>query len=66
MTLVILVGGLGVEDQQNGLYDVWILLDMILFYGVGPKWKSTDRNQEHRWTATVNFRYFLPLFVLTY
>jgi hypothetical protein len=66
LTLVILLGGLGVEDQQNGLYDLCILLDVILFYGVVPKWKTTDQNQEHRWTATMNFRYFLPLFPVAY
>jgi len=49
LILIILVGGLGVEDQQNGLYDVWILLDMIIFLmGLGQsgsrpiKTKNTD------------------------
>jgi hypothetical protein len=49
LTLVILLGGLGVEDQQNGLYDVWIVLDVILFLmGLGQsesrpiKTKNTD------------------------
>ena len=56
LPLVILVGGMGVEDQRNGLYGVWILLDVILFYGVGPKWKSTYPNQEHWWTAVTNCR----------
>jgi hypothetical protein len=50
LTLVILFGGLGVEDQQNGLYDdFWTLLDMILFLmGLGQsgsrqiKFKNTD------------------------
>lgn len=35
LTLVSLLGGMGVEDQQNGLYDVWILLDVILFFLMG-------------------------------
>ena len=33
----LLVGGLGVEDQQNGFRRVQILLLMIYFCEIGPK-----------------------------
>jgi hypothetical protein len=42
-----LVGGLGVEDEQNGLREGCILLNVISFSGVRPKKKSADQNQEH-------------------
>jgi hypothetical protein len=35
LTTILVVGGLGVEDQQNGLREVPTLLGLIYFCGVG-------------------------------
>jgi hypothetical protein len=54
---IILVGGLGVEDQQNGLREVPVLLHVTSFCGDGPKGKSTDPKQEHLMNWNTNSRY---------
>jgi hypothetical protein len=46
-TTTVLVGGLGVEDQQNELVEAPILLQMISFCVVGQRKKSTKQNQTH-------------------
>jgi hypothetical protein len=45
LTVILLFGGLGVEDQ--GLRQVPILLQVIYFCGTEQSRKSTDRNIEH-------------------
>jgi hypothetical protein len=45
LTTIFLVGGLGVEDQQNDFGEVLILLHVI-FLGARLKRKSADQNQK--------------------
>jgi hypothetical protein len=44
-TNILLVGGLGVEDQRKGLREVPVLGRVISFCGGGPKKKSADKNE---------------------
>lgn len=49
-----LFGGLGVEDEHNGLH-------VIPFGGAGPKRKSTDQSQQHRKNWNNKFGILLQL-----
>jgi len=42
---VLLIGGLGVRNQRNGLRKVAILLHAVSFYGIGPNGKYATRSQ---------------------
>jgi hypothetical protein len=46
LTTILLVGGLGVEEKQNGLGEIPFLFRVLYFCGVGAKRKSTDQNEE--------------------
>jgi len=48
LTAILLVGGLGVEDQTCGLPEIRILICVIYFSGVAPKRAYHDRNQDCR------------------
>jgi hypothetical protein len=51
LTRILVVGGLGVEDQQNGLRKVLILPRFIYFCGVGRTMKprALDELEQHIW-----------------
>jgi hypothetical protein len=48
LTTIFLAGGLGVEDQRNGLRDVSALLHVAYFCGIGPRLGSPDQNREQQ------------------
>jgi len=56
---VLLVGGLGVRNQTNGLNKVAILLYAVSFYGIGSNRKYVTRSQGY----LINWKY---KFELTY
>jgi hypothetical protein len=47
LTTVLLVGGLGVDDEENGLRRFPLLLHVIPFRWDRAKRKPIDQNQEH-------------------
>ena len=64
-TTNLLVRGLGVEDQKNGLRGSSDLTPCVLFLWFWPKSKSNNQNQKHliRWNN--KFEILLPLFLFT-
>jgi hypothetical protein len=60
LTAILLVSGLGVEDQQNGLREVPILGREISFYVGGPEKKSADKNEVYLVTWSSQMRFLLP------
>lgn len=46
VTAIVVVGGLGVKDQQNGLRQVQTLLHAVSFRGIGPNKNISDQNRE--------------------
>jgi hypothetical protein len=58
LTAILLIGGLGVEDQPCGLPQVPILLREIYFCGAAPKETCPDRNQDRRTNCNSKFEPF--------
>jgi len=48
LTAILLVRGLGVEDQPCGLPEIRILIRVIYFCRAAPKMAYPDRNQDFR------------------
>jgi hypothetical protein len=46
VTAIVVVGGLGVKDQQNGLRQVPTLLYAVSFRGIVPNKNISDQNRE--------------------
>jgi hypothetical protein len=65
LTIILLMGGLGVEDHQNGLQEVPTLLQAIPFCGVGTQTKSNDEDREHLMKSNNKYVITLPLIILT-
>jgi len=62
---IFLVGGLGVEEQQNSRREVPILLHVISFWEFRPKGKLSDQNHEHFTKCNNKFETLSPLLLLT-
>ena len=55
LTIILLVGGLGVGDQKNYLCEVPILFSSTPFCEMWPKRESSDQSQEHSKNWKIKF-----------
>jgi hypothetical protein len=62
VTIIFFVGGLGIEDQQNGLREFPIY---TTFCGAARHSKSNDRNKEHSMNGDNKSEIFLSMFLGT-
>jgi hypothetical protein len=62
---ILLVGGLGVKDKQNGLGEVPILIRALSFSGVGTNKKSANHGQEQFMNRNNKFEIILLLLNFT-
>jgi hypothetical protein len=65
LTIILLVGGLGVEDHQNGFREVPTLVQTISFCGFGTQTKPNEEDREHRMKSNNKHVIILPLTILT-